>query len=152
MTHELTHVTNTTTTSVTTFDNYAFNSMAFFAGKYLGASASGLSLLDDTDSTETVVGTMSVGKLSFGSAQQKRVENFYLAMRSPEKVVLRVSADENDPFEYEIDPLYIATLKQRRSLVGKGIKGKYLNFELECAGEFDYDTMVIDVVPLSRRL
>lgn len=148
----LTHVANTITDSVTTFDNYPFNSFAMFQGKLLGAGTSGLFLLDDEASVETPLATISSGELHLGSDQQKRVTDFYLAMRSEGDITLRVSVDEGEPLEYVIKPLTVGTIRQRRSPIGKGLKGTYWRFELECADLFDYDTMNIDAAILSRRL
>ncbi len=152
MTQLLTQVTNTVTNSVTTFDNYPFNSFATFQGKLLGAGTSGLFLLDDEASVEAPLATMSSGLLHLGSDQQKRVSDFYLAMRSQGDITLRVATDENEPLEYTIKPLTVETIRQRRSPIGKGLKGTYWRFEVECADLFDYDTMNIDAAILSRRL
>lgn len=153
MTHVLTHVTNTNTEAVTTFDNYQFNSMTRFAGKYLAASDDGIVWLDDPASVEEITGTITTGMLHFGSDMQKRVSDFFIAMRSEGPITLRVSTDEvQSKFEYVINPLTISTMKQRRTLIGKGLKGKYWTFELACDYSFDYDTMSIMAFELSRRL
>lgn len=148
----ITHVTNTVTNAVTLFENYSFNSMCHFNGMYLGASAAGIAQLDDPTSVEARSGILSTGQMHFGSEMQKRVSDFYLAMRSKGDVTLRVSTDELDPYEYTVDPLTVERLNQRRSWIGKGARGKYWRFELECADDFDYDTMNIGVVVTSRRV
>lgn len=148
----MTHVVNTITNGVTTFANYPYNSFARFQGKYLGAGDTGLFLLDDPASTEVVDGTLTTGELSFGSEFQKRVSDFFLAMRSEGDITLNVIVDEQVAASYTISTRGINALKQRRSLVGKGLKGKYWTFELTCSDQFDYDTMNIGAVALSRRL
>lgn len=152
MSQLLTQVTNTVTAAVTTFNDYPFNSMTKFRGAYLGASDAGLTLLDDATSVEPIVGTMGTGLLDFGTVQQKRCSDFYLSMRSLGDVTLRVATDEGAKFEYVIKPLDISTIKTRRSPIGKGLKGTYWYFELECSDEFDFDAMNIAAVPVSRRL
>lgn len=152
MTQLLTQVTNTLTTAATSFSNYPFNSMVKFNGVYLGASSSGLYELDDSGSTEAVVGVLSTGDMSFGTDLQKRMESFYLSMRSEGDITLRVTLENGDPYEYTVQSYGVETLQQRRSLLGKGMKSKYWRFELECADPFDYDAMTAGVVVLSRRL
>jgi hypothetical protein len=95
---------------------------------------------------------MATGQLHFNSEMQKRVSDFYLAMRSKGDVTLRVTTDEMEPYEYVVDPLDIERLNQRRSWIGKGARGKYWQFELECSDDFDYDTMNIAAVETGRRL
>lgn len=148
----ITHVTNTVTSAVTLFEAYSFNSMAQFQGKYLGASTAGLYLLDDIASVEPITATMSTGQLRFNSEFQKRCSDFYLAMRSEGVITLRVTTDEDNTYTYTVDPRTIATLNQRRAWIGKGAKGKYWTFELECSDPFDYDTMNMAMVVVSRRL
>ncbi len=148
----LTHVANTLTSAVTTFANYPFNSMVKFNGIYYGASDAGLFKLEDSASTEVRSGVMKTGALHFGSEMQKRMSDFYLGMRSKGDVTLRVTTDELDPYEYVISTHGVERLKQRRSLIGKGAKGKYWEFELECGEDFEFDTMNAAAVPVSRRL
>ncbi len=148
----ITQVTNTFTTAVTLFEAYAFNSMCQFQGKYLGASSAGLFELDDPASVEAITAALSTGQMDFGSEYQKRCSDFFLAMRSEGDITLRVTTDEENTYTYTVDPLTIATLNQRRTWIGKGAKAKYWTFELECSDPFDYDTMNIMMVVVSRRL
>lgn len=152
MTQLLTHVTNTITNGVTTFEAYPFNSFATFQGKYLGAGPSGLFELDDAASVEPVIGTMKTALLHFNSEMQKRCSDFYLAMRSETDITVRVSTDEMAAYDYTLQTMGVERLKQRRVPIGKGLKGKYWDFELECSEQFEYDTMNIAMVLVSRRL
>lgn len=148
----LTHVINTLTSSVTLFENYDFNSMTKFQGKYLAAGTSGLFQLDDAASTEEVTGTLATGALDFGSEFQKRVTDFFLGMRSEGDITLTVTVDEQNTYSYTISPYSVPELKQRRGWIGKGAKGKYWLFEVQAGAPFDYDTMNIAAVAVSRRL
>ncbi len=152
MTHILTHVTNPITKAVTTFDAYGFESLFAFNGKYYGVSAAGLFELDDTTSVEQPVGTMRLALLHFGTEMQKRIAETFVAMRSKGDITITVEADEKEAGVYTLSPYGVEELKQRRSLVGKGAKGKYWGFTLECSDDFDYDTINIAAVPVSRRL
>lgn len=147
----LTHVANTLTNAVTTFDGYNFTSFAEFNGAYYAAGPDGLFQLDVHDSAEPVVGIITTGSTDFGSPQLKRASDFYLALRSASDVTLRVTTDELDPYEYVISS-DLPTLTQRRSPIGKGARGKYWQFELECSSEFDYDTMNVEVAETARRI
>jgi hypothetical protein len=152
MSQLLTQVTNTITTSATTFEGYAYNSFAFFQGNYYGAGDAGLFQLDAAASTETITGTLTTGKLHFGSEMQKRCSDFFIAMHSEDNIDLTVTVDEVQIGEYVINPYNVDTIRQRRVAIGKGLKGKYWEFSLACPAAFDYDSMNIAAVPVSRRL
>lgn len=151
MTHTLTHVTNPLTNATTTSTS-AFESMFEFDGKYYGVSAQGLFQIDAPASTEPIVGTLRLALLHFGTELQKRIAETFIAMRSKGDITITVEADEQPVGAYNLSPHGIEMLKQRRTLVGKGAKGKYWDFTLECSDDFDYDTINIAAVPVSRRL
>lgn len=152
MSNILTHVLNTITNGVTTFEAYTFNSMTRFQGKYLGASDAGLFWLDDPASVEAVDGTLTTGELDFRSEFLKRVSDFYLGMHSTEVITLTVTTDKGQTASYTIDPRDVDTLNPRRSIIGKGLRGRYWTFELVCSATFEYDTMNIAVVAVDRRV
>lgn len=152
MSQLLTQVTNTVTASVTLFEAYAYNSFAFFQGSYYGAGDAGLFQLDDAVSVESVTGTLTLGQLNFGSEMQKRCSDFFIGMHSEGNIDLTVTVDEVQVGEYVINPYNVDTIKQRRVAIGKGLKGKYWEFSLASMYLFDYDSMNIAAVPVSRRL
>lgn len=152
--HALTHVMNTVSTAVTVFENYQFNSFAKIGGKYYAADATGLHRIDDgkLDETAAIQWAIQTGLLDFRSAMQKRMSDFYLAMRSEGDVTLTVSTDELDPYEYSLKPYEIETLKQRRDLIGKGMRGRYWQFGLSGDSDFDMDAYNMAVVDTARRI
>lgn len=153
----LTQVMNTNTAAVTLFENYAYNSFATFDNEALGAGPNGLYVLDDGDTDDGAVpinAAIVTGLLDFGSPQAKRMSDFYLAMRAAGDIRLTVGTDENTPYEYALEPRDVATLKQRRDLIGKGMRGRYWQFGMYntdgCDFEFDaYNMLVVD---MSRRI
>lgn len=153
----LIHVMNTVTNAVTTFD-WAFNSYAEINGKYYGVDATGLYELDAGlyDRGDTVNGlieaTVTTGEIDFGTALLKRVESFYIAMRAKGEVTLNVYVDEELIGTYTLSPNDVETLKQTRSLIGKGARGRYWQFEFVCSDDFDFDAYNVLVVPTSRKV
>ena len=152
----LAQVTNLATNSAVLYEQYPYNSFAEFGGKYLAAGPDGLFQIDvgDTDTSAPIVASIKTGQTSFGSEFQKHLTSFYAGMRSAGDVAVRVFVDERDPIEYVLSPLDIATLKQRRSIMGKGMRGKYWAFEIENTGgcDFDLDTMNVGAVVSARRI
>jgi len=156
VTQVATYVINTITNALSTYESFPFNSFAEINGKYYRAGPSGLfELVGDKDNgVDNISATISTGQDHFASEMQKRVSDFFIGMRAAGDITLRVMVDENDPLEYTLSPLDIETLKQRRTLIGKGAKGKYWQFELSNVDgcDFDFDSFNVAVVPLSRRL
>lgn len=154
--HRLTHVMNTQTTAVTTFDNYEYNSFAKFGGRYLAAGPSGLHIVDlgDKDLAANINAAFKTGQIDFGSPQLKRMSDFYVAMRSAGDISINVSTDETGAYDYLIEPFGVETLKQRRVLIGKGMRGRYWQFELSNVGggDFDFDAYSALVADTSRRV
>jgi hypothetical protein len=152
----LTLVVNTLSNSTVEYDQYPFNSFAEIDGKYYAAGPSGLYQIEtgDTDGVLPIQAKLSTGQISFGSEYLKRLSDFYVGMRSEGDITLRVFVDERDPFEYTLRPLDVATLKQRRCAIGKGLRGKYWRFELENVDgcNYDLDTMNVAAEPMSRRI
>jgi hypothetical protein len=154
--HVLTHVMNTISTAVTTFENYEYNSFTKFNGRYLAAGPGGIVIVDqgDKDDTTNIDAAMLSGELDFNSPQLKRMSDFYLAMRAAGNIALTVSTDEMGAYDYTIKPYDIETLKQRRDLIGKGMRGRYWQFGLSNTDgcDFDFDAYSMLVVDTSRRV
>lgn len=146
----LTFVTNTVTAASTTYSDYPFNSFCEINGEYFGASDTGLYKLEVEQ--DDVPFKMTTGFLSFQIPQQKRASDFYINMHSQGDLTLRVSVDEGEKFEYRVSAQDIALLRQRRSLLGKGIRGVYWQFELEGTKDFDFDNYTVAFAPTVRRV
>lgn len=155
-------VTNLTTKAVTMYLSYPFNSYAKIGEHYYAAGDGGFYQIEsaatdgDFDGTalNPIDATFRFGESNFKSEMQKRVSDCYAALRSEGDVTVRVYVDENDPYEYTLSTNNASTLKQYRVPIGKGLKGKYWQFEVEnnAGGNFDFDTINIAAVPLSRRI
>lgn len=157
LTQVMTLVMNTRTTALSEYDAYAFNSFAVIDGKYYAAGPDGLFRIDvgDVDEADTaneIQASFMFGANKLGSAGIKRVSDCYAAMRASGEMKFRLHVDEQDPVEYAINPLAIDRLKQRRSLVGKGARGKYwqLQFENTNGCDFDFDSITMQGVDTGR--
>jgi hypothetical protein len=160
VTQKFTMVTNLITKAVTFYQNYPYNSFAQIGANYYAAGPNGLTQIeisggDVTSGVTTPVDALwRFGQLDFGIEQQKRMSESYVAMRADGDMKLRLYTDEQEPVEYTIQPHNIATLKQRRALIGKGARGKYWQLEMgNTAGcDFDVDTISVTPTVTSRRI
>lgn len=146
----LTFVTNTLSAASTTYSDYPFNSFCEIKGEYYGASADGLYKLEVEQ--EDIPFKMTSGFLPFGIPQQKRASDFYMNLHSKGDLTLKVSVDEGPQYEYRLSPEDVSTLRQRRSLLGKGLKGVYWQFELEGSKDFDFDNYAVAFATTARRV
>lgn len=152
----LTLVTNTITSAVVMYKNYPYNSMAKIGNSYYAAGPGGFYRIEvgTADDAVPITTRLSTGQLMFGSEYIKRISDFYVGMRSKGDIKLTITVDEGASYEYILSPYDIAQLKQRRTKIGKGLRGKYFKFDIEnIAGEdFDFDTMNVMAVATSRRI
>jgi hypothetical protein len=150
------HVMNTITNAVTVFSNYDYDSFAVIDGKYIAAGEQGLVQLDaaELDVTDQITARFATGQLKLGSSAQKRLSDFYFAARSEGSIRLMVYVDDQAPYIYTLDPVAVSRLKQRRSLIGKGARGKYWQFAFENTNglDFEFDSMSIAAVATDRRI
>lgn len=151
---------NTINSALSEYERFEFSSFCEHKGSYYATGPDGLVKVDvrddDFDGTDylPIDAVMSTGDLDFGSEMQKRIADFYVAMRAAGDLKLNIATDENDPVEYTLSPFAVDTLKQRRVITAKGARGKYWRFELSNTDgcDFEVDTMNVAVTQVTRRI
>lgn len=133
----------------------AFNSFAVFNGVTLAANAIGIfALTGDTDNGAIISARAKAGQTDFGDSRHKRVKTAYVGLRTRGEMVLRVTADEGDEYEYPVISTGSADLHTERVKLGRGLKGRYWQPEIANVNGADFDLDSIELVPelLSRRV
>lgn len=143
---------------ISEYDNFVFNSMAYFKGTLYGASDAGLFALD-ADDDEGVPITAELGSLmlDFGTSRQKRIRSAYLGYTSENELVLKVrSVSDGQLFEhwYKACPVTADAPREGRIHVGQGMRSRYWQFELTNVdgGDFEIDQLELYPLPLTRRV
>ena len=136
---------NTRTGATTEYQNYAFNSFAQSGHHYLGASSTGLYVLDgaDDDGTPTVA-TLRSGYAQFGGSRYSSFKAAYLGMRGDGDIFLKLEAGTGDTYTYQVKLQNQETTKVR---IGKGLRARYFAWEMVTTGQ-DFDLDAIEFVPL----
>lgn len=136
---------NTRTGATTEYQNYAFNSFAQNGHHYLGASATGLYVLDgaDDDGTPTVA-TLRSGYAQFGGSRYSSIKAAYLGIHGSGNVYLKIDAGSGESYTYQVVLQDQQTTKCR---VGKGLRAKYFAWTLTTTGQ-DFDLDSVEFVPL----
>lgn len=142
---------NTRTGAITEYENFAFNSFAQMGHHFLGASTSGLYVLDGAlDDAASVVARVKSGSAQFSGSHFTAFEAIYLGCRvsdSGRDWLLKLHAGDGREYVYAFRPLNRRTTK---IFVGKGLRARYFSWELITAGEeFDLDS--IEFIPIGSK-
>jgi len=143
------YAVNTESSGISQFDDYAFNSFSY----PLACAADGIYQLDD------VVGgvdcSIRTGIMDFSSALKKQVPWVYLGIAQNGRVLLKtISSDRGVKKERWYEALsHTACTDTTRVQLGKGVKARYWQFELQnIDGEvFSLESMELLPLILKRR-
>lgn len=136
---------------VSRYTGYGFNSFATINGKHYSAKADGIYLLEgSTDAGQDIPVGMVLGKLDFGTAKHKRVENVYVGVSATKALYLKVTA-EGQTYTYQARSVS-PKLQQQRFDPGKGLRANFFEFELIGKGQVEISGVEFRAVPLSRRI
>lgn len=143
---------------VTRYNNYPFNQIVRFQGRYIGVADDGLyELGGDTDyATPTpakVAWSWKMGTTDFGSSQMKVDRQIVIGGRLGASVVASVSAGEKADVTYTYVPERGRDAQNYRVKLGKGFKARYYSFGLSGTGaDGDIDTIDFDAQNHSRKI
>lgn len=142
---------NTRTSAVTEYDDFAFNSFAQMGNHFLGATSTGLYVLDGTlDATESIVARIKSGSAQFSGSHFTAFDAAYLGCRVEETGrtwILKLHAGDGREYVYKFRPLNRRTSK---IFFGKGLRSRYFSWELITAGE-DFDLDDLEFVPIGSK-
>jgi len=134
---------------ISTYSEYPFNSLAYFNGKYLGATDTGIHVLSgDTDAGGSINSTIKTGPMDFGIKQTKWIRDVWLTYRTDGNLALIFSTDEDTTTEVQRNTAVISEeLQEEKIKVPRGLKGRYYTIELKnlAGADFDLDKMEIMV-------
>jgi hypothetical protein len=144
---------NLTTGAVSHYTNYPFDNMLRFGSSYYGIGATGIYLLGgDLDLAVPIDAHIKTFATKLGIQNQKRVPYVYSSGRSDGGVIVGVTADEGETYEYESDWGEVAGSTNHRIVVGKGVKGVYYSFDVKNVngGSLELDEISVHVAPTQR--
>lgn len=140
-----TWVMNTTTSGVTEYLNYVFNSFAKIGNRYIGANDTGLyELLGDTDDGADIIARFKSGHFQLGGARFSSFAAAYLAVRGTGLFYLKLETPDGKSYTYSARANSMQTTKIQ---LGKGLRSRYWSFELISTGQ-DFDLESLEFIPL----
>lgn len=138
---------NSRTGAVTEYKDYAYQSIVRLPnGVYLGAGMDGnlYELTGDVDIDQPIVADMVGGIVDFGGSKFTGLKAVYLGANASGKFFLKLTTDNDVTRTYEVT---VVPRKTARIDIGKGLRSRYIQWELISTGQnFDIDS--IEFVPL----
>lgn len=151
-------VVNTQNAAFSEYQNFSFNSLMEYEGRYYGLASDGLYLLDgDTDDGAEIAAAVKTGLLDMGTHYLKDAKAAHLGYNSTGELVLKVvTTDKGEKVEhwYKMKPSDAEEVRDGRVVIGRGLRARYWQFELvNVAGaDFEIDDVTLMYEVLSRRI
>jgi hypothetical protein len=146
-------VMNTKNFTQTEYDNtYDYNSLINFNGNFVGMKRTGVyELSGDTDAGTSIDWYFKTGKIDLEEGQLKKARHVWLSYRPSGDLILTVDDGENE-YEYAVES-YKQIDNAVRIKLGKGIRNRYLQFELKnVSGEKIFlDRMRLFTEPIAKK-
>ncbi len=112
------------------------------------ASNQGLYLFGGTlDETSYIKTKIKTASLDFDTSSMKQITSVILGATNSGKVVLKVSIDGDQTVYYELRPSS-RNLENQRLKIGKGLYGRYWQFELITKENSTLDLDTFEVLPI----
>jgi hypothetical protein len=148
-------VLNLENNALTEYDNYAFNSFAYFNGRYLGASETGIyNLTGRNDNDGTINAKARTGLQDGGSANRKGIEDAFVGLSTDGILTAKIVGDDKRTYQGKpIEPRNDELVTERVKF-GKGIRSRYLGMEFENKNgcDFTIESAELVIVPLTRKM
>jgi hypothetical protein len=120
---------NTQNFSITTYDNYGYNSLCCLNGKMLGAKGNGIyELSGDTDNGDSIAWSFKTGKLDTSDNFLNKIRYAWITYRPSGDLMLEVDDGENI-YEYDVES-YQQIDNSVKIKFGRGIRNRYIQLEL----------------------
>ena len=149
-------VLNLRNNALTTYNTYGFNSFATFKGVNLGANATGIFIVasGSIDDTADIVATVRFGITDLDDPHLKRAPRVYAGYRTDGEAVVRVRANEGGWRTYPLRGRSITGLHTDRVPIGKGLKGRYWQIEIENVEGASLELDGVELMPtlIARRV
>lgn len=132
---------------VTTYSNYNFDGAAKVDHRYYFFNKEGLYRYgDNTDDGDAIRSIITTAALSFGTSNKKTIPQVYLGATNSDELLMKVRLDGKAECHYKLRK-YTNELDTQKIKIGKGLIGRYFQFELITEAE-DFDMESIEFFPL----
>ena len=140
--------------AVTEYTNYNFNSLTKFQNRYFGANTTGLyEFTGAKDDQNFIQVKLETPAYDLKTSNVKQVPTMYLGVGQDNTLIIKVAVDRNNAAYYRL-PLPSRELRTQTIKLGKGLVGKYFQFEVitENVTEFKLDSFEFYPIQFGRKL
>lgn len=149
-------VANLFNQAISTYNNFRFNSLAYFDGQYLGANENGIFVLGgDRDNDQRILSRLKTGTTDFGDNFIKNALQAWLTYRSDGHLSVTFSIDEdNKESSTSITQITGSKMHEERVKSGRGLKSRFYTIEIQniSGADFDIDSLSILVEAIRRKI
>lgn len=115
---------------VTRYDNYPFEQIVRFNGKYYGVALDGLYLLEgDDDNGDPIIWDAETCVTDFGTHNLKTAVSAYMSGIVAQGMTIKVTANQRDTYTYRYATPRDDSPQNHRQKFGKGLKATYYSFQ-----------------------
>lgn len=140
---------NPINSAVTQYNNYSFYGSAEFDGDWWLVNEDGLFKVDGKlDESSFIHSTIKTATLSFGTSNFKDVREVLLGINNDSEVIIGVSIDDWGTVYYSMKNKTHGLSTQRIKL-GRGLYGRFWQFELITRKNEDFDLTEFEIFPLN---
>ncbi len=151
-------VMNIANKAISTYQNFNFNSLVYWNGKYFGANSDGIHLLGGKyDSGQRIQSKIKTGPLNFGNTLVKYIRDIWLTYRSDGHlcIVMYVDEDQNNLSDEIKTQVAIDRMHEESLPAPRGMRGRYYTIELtnKSGSDFDIDSInfLVDAIQRKKR-
>jgi hypothetical protein len=139
---------NAKTGAVSEYQSFDFNSFARVGNTYVAANSTGLyELAGDTDDGDDIISTIRSGFMQLAGSNFTALRDAYLGMRGDGTYILRVITGDGNTYNYSFAA---DSMRSSKVPLGKGMRARYIAFELVNAGD-DFDLDAVEFIPLASK-
>lgn len=137
---------NTRTSAITEYSHYKFNGFAQMGLRYIGTNQNGVYELDgEQDDCRNIIADIVSSFAQMNGTKMSGLKGIYLGLRGRGEFFFKVLAGDDREYTYKV--LTQPGLMNTKINVGKGMRTRYMAFELISTGsDFDLDT--VEFVPM----
>jgi hypothetical protein len=137
--------------AVTEYETYNFNSLVEWNGRYYGADATGIFLLEgDDDADDPIDAFFTTGITDHGTGEVKNVSDAYLSGAFAKAVFSLLMDDGATEYAYDVTG---GGFDSHKVQTGRGVKSRYFQYKVanKDGGELEVDEIDVITTALGRR-
>ena len=147
-------VFNPENTAMSTYTNFDFTSAVEFGQYYLFANNTGLYRHSGTtDNSSFITSIIKTATMDFDISNKKQMPQIYLGVNNDSKLIMRASIDGRNTAYYQLN-LESHNLDTQMIKLGKGLVGRYWQFEIQTKENegLDIDTLEFYPITFGRKI